>query len=161
MRPDRTSWAFGTLLRSSWRRGEAQRPSPAPDQQGPRPHRGRAREETWNAGPRKTLRGLALRSGAKSTTFRHNLISFPINTKCKPCPSVSMLPIAISASLALGGLGSRRNVRRVFLNTELQSICPGEGRGGAGAGWAPSPISLYYNELIRLYLSHFLELTEC
>lgn len=161
MRPDRTNWAFDTLLLvlagDEGRRGGR---GPAPDQQGPRPHTLQAREGTWNAGPRKTLRGLILRSGAKSTTFRHNLISFSINTKCKPCPSVSVLPIAISASLSVGSRAGGM-CGRVFLNTELQSICPGEGRGGAGAGWAPSPISLYYNELIRLYLSHFLELTEC
>lgn len=86
-------------------------------------------------GPRKTLGGLILRSGAKSTTFRHNLISFSINTKCKPYPSVSVLPVAISASLSVGSRGGVV-CGRVFLNTELQSTRPrgGPGRGGRRLG---------------------------
>lgn len=58
---------------------------------------------------RKTLQVLIPRSGAKSTTFRHNLISFSINTKCKLCPSDSILPVAVSASFSAGF--ARRNVR--------------------------------------------------
>lgn len=45
---------------------------------------------------RKTLQVLILRSGAKSTTFRRNLISFSRNTKRKLCPSDSVLPVAIA-----------------------------------------------------------------
>lgn len=118
-----------------WRRGEAQRPGPRPGSgRGPGPTRARP-EETWNVGPRKALRGLILRSGAKSTTFRHNLISFSINTKCKPCPSVSMWPVAISASLSVGSRAGGM-CGRVFLNTELQSIRPrgGPRRGGRRLG---------------------------
>lgn len=92
---------------------------------GGRPMSGRDRKEAWNlrlysptltrsprphpARTRETLQVLIPRSGAKSTTFRHNLISFSINTKCKLCPSDSILPVAVSASFSAGF--ARRNVR--------------------------------------------------
>lgn len=90
-------------------------------------------------GPGKTLRGLILRSGAKSTTFRHNLISFSINTKCKPCPSVSMLPVAISATLSVGLRGGGMRGARVSEYRAAISSPAGRAREGRAPAGLPRP----------------------